>query len=462
MFTSCSADVRRSGSPAAELQQVADALIGRRRFLRGAAGAGTTLWLGSRLAHPARAAVSTSGGIDHVVVVMMENRSFDHFLGWMPNADGLQSPERRFPTAHGELVGNHHLTELMGCAHPDPDHSYEGGRFQLHGGRLDNFARGHNDVFAVGYYTAADRPFMSRLALNYTTFDRYFCGIMAETYPNRFYMHAGRTDRLHNTTTESTLPTIWDQLNRAGGPTGRYYFGDVPFLALWGQKYVDIAAPYAEFLADAAAGTLPNVSYVDPRFEDEGSGTSGDDHPHADIRAGDSFLAQAFHAVATGPLWGRTLFIVTYDEWGGFYDHVVPPRVTATSAVDKDLVGGRALLGYRVPCILASPFTTGHPRNPRVVHSLFDHTSILKLIESMFGLRPMTPREASRNPADPWNMTSAIPRGRGVTAVPSDIPASVPAPVVVPCGALDPGGTTSDSDTWAPLRASGLLSGWPV
>jgi len=435
------------------------AAMDRRRFLIAAAGAGGAVLLGSELTRPARAAAPSSTGIDHIVVVTMENRSFDHFLGWLPGADGLQSAKRRFPTAHGEMVGNSHLTETMGCAHPDPDHSYEGGRFQLDGGRLDNFARGNNDDFAVGYYTAADRPFMSRLALNYTTCDRYFCGIMAETYPNRFYTHSGRTDRLHNTTAISMLPTIWDRLNHSGGPTGRYYFSDIPFLALWGTKYLPIAGPFGEFLVDAAAGTLPNVAYLDPRFEDEGSGTSGDDHPHADIRAGDAFLASVFHAVSTGPDWGRTVLIVTYDEWGGFYDHVVPPRVTASSAVDKDVVAGKALLGYRVPTIVASPWTRGSPRHPRVVHNLFDHTSILKFIESNFRLAPLGPRDASRSATDPLDLARALAPGRGDASVPADIPAFLAPPVVIPCSALNPSPVVADN-TWAPLRASDLLRAW--
>jgi phospholipase C len=436
--------------------------IDRRRFLKGAAGAGSALWLGSQFGRPAQAATTSPTGVDHIVVVTMENRSFDHFLGWLPNADGLQSHRPRFATAHGGSVGNHHLTETMGCAHPDPDHSYEGGRFQLHGGRLDNFARGNNDSFAVGYYTAADRPFMSRLALNYTTCDRYFCSIMAETYPNRFFTHGGRTDRLHNSFSQCTLPTIWDQLNRPGGPSGRYYFSDVPFLGLWGAKYLTIASPYEEFLLDAAAGALPNVSYIDPRFEDEGSGTSGDDHPHADIRAGDAFLAQIFHALATGPGWARTVLIVTYDEWGGFYDHVVPPRVTATSPLDKDLVGGKALLGFRVPTIVASPFTKGDPRHPRVAHDLFDHTSILKFVESNFRLKPVGPRDASRAASDPGNLGSVLARGRGRGSVPTDIPASLPVPLDVPCGLLNPSAVVRNDDAWAGLRASGLLRDWKV
>ena len=432
--------------------------IGRRRFLRGAAGTGAALWLGAKAGQPARAAVPSSSGIDHIVVVTMENRSFDHFLGWLPNADGVRSTKPRFHSVDGGLVGNYHLTEKMGCAHPDPDHSYEGGRFQLHGGRLDNFARGNNDAFAVGYYNASDRPFMSRLAMNYTTCDRYFCGIMAETYPNRFVTHAGQTDRLHNSTTTAGMKTIWDRLNHPGGPTGRYYFSDVPFLALFGAKYIPISAPAPQFLIDAATGNLPNVSYLDPRFLDEGSGSSGDDHPHADIRAGDAFLAEAFHAVATGPGWPRTVFVLTYDEWGGFYDHVVPPRVTATSKVDKDLVGGRALLGFRVPTIIASPFTKGDPRNPRVVHDLFDHTSILKFIQSTFHLAPLTARDASTRRDDPGDLSTVLARGRGDTHIPADIPASLPPPLVVPCSPLNP--SVLYKNDWEDLRASDLMQGW--
>lgn len=438
----------------------------RRTFLKGAAAAGGALLLGSRSPlryRLASAAVAGSSGIDHIVVVTMENRSFDHFLGWLPNANGRQDDQtKRFPTKSGALVANHHLTEKMGCAHPDPDHSYEGGRFQLDGGKMDRFALGANDEFALGYYRAADRPFMSRLALNYTTCDRYFCSILGPTFPNRFFTHSGRTDRLDDATTTSTLPTIWDQLNRTGGPTGRYYFSDVPFTALWGTKYLSISSPITQFLSDAATGSLPNVSYVDPRFEDEGSGTSGDDHPHADIRAGDAFLAEMFHAVATGPNWPRTAFIVTYDEWGGFYDHVAPPRVTATSSsVDKDLVGGKALLGFRVPCIIASPFTKGDPGNPRVAHNLFDHTSLLKLIESNFALKPVGPRDASRSTRDPANLALTLRRGTGITAIPSDIPAFLPPPVVIPCSAANPGVVSNDTN-WGAIRASGLLDGWSL
>src|SRR5207237_527219 len=113
-----------------------------------------------------------ASGIEHVVVVMMENRSFDHFLGWLPGANGAQDTTTpRYPDAGGTRQPNHHLTDPRGCGQRDPDHSYPGGRFQLHRGAMDNFARGHNDTHAIGFYREADRPFMSALARHYTTCD---------------------------------------------------------------------------------------------------------------------------------------------------------------------------------------------------------------------------------------------------------------------------------------------------
>jgi phospholipase C len=142
---------------------------------------------------------------------------------------------------------------------------------------------------------------------------------------------------------------------------------------------------------------LPSVSFVEPRFVGETEGTSNDDHPHADIQAGDEFLAQTFYAVTNGPGWNHTVFIVTYDEWGGFFGHIPPPRAVAPNAVDSDLAGGKALLGMRIPVVVASPFTRGDLTHPRVVSTVFDNTSILKLIEWRWSLKPLTTRDASRD-----------------------------------------------------------------
>jgi phospholipase C len=469
----------------------------RRAFLKGTLGVAGASVLGAGLPAAAEAAARhpapkprpapappplpnpKASGIEHVVVVMMENRSFDHLLGWLPRSRGIQAG-LSYPDPHGNRVATWHANQLNGCGYLDPDHSYQGGRMQYAGGKMNGFLTDTaNDRYAVSYYEAADRPFMSSLVRAYTTCDNYFCSILGPTYPNRFYQHSAMTDRLSNTTTTSTLPTIWDRLNHSGGPTGKYYFSDVPFLALWGSKYLPIAGHYAEFLSDAQQGTLPNVSFVDPRFEDEGSGTSGDDHPLADLRAGDAFLSEIFHAVSTGPAWDKTVLVINYDEWGGFFDHIPPPRVTAAvprgaqphTSVDKDQDrAGRVLLGLRVPAIVASPFTKGNVSAPRIAPAVYDHTSVLKLIEWRWGLAPLTARDASKLAYDPGNLATALNFSRPDPKVPAGIPQLGPfvpaacsshAPAV--SGAAAPAPHVSHprtDDSWAALRASGLMKGW--
>ena len=456
--------------------------LSRRRLL-GAAGAAGFLaatggWPASRRrgAAATTAPAATAGvlplpadsGIDHIVVVMMENRSFDHFLGWLPGANGAQDTTTpRYPDADGKLHPNHHLTDPRGCGQGDPDHSYAGGRFQLHAGAMDNFARGHNDTHAIGFYAEADRPFMSALARHYTTCDGYFCSFLGPTWPNRFFLHAAQTQELANRRSTATLPTIWDRLNEPGGPTGRYYFSDVPFLGLWGPKYRSISAPYRQFLAAARTGTLPNVAFVDPSFVGSGAGRGNDDHPRAHIGAGDAFLSEVFHTLSSGPGWERTVLLVTYDEWGGFYDHVVPPRVTPgipigtapASGPDRDVVDGRVLLGFRVPCVVASPFTRGSdPTRPRIDHRLYDHTSILKLIEWRFGLRPLSQRDASTRRTDPANLAAALHLGG---ADPS-VPAAIPNPKPPPPGACNSSAAVDTDDTWTPILEAAARAGWDL
>jgi phospholipase C len=328
----------------------------------------------------------SSSGIDHVIVVMMENRSFDHFLGWLPGANGRQAG-LRFPDFTGQLQPTYRLTDFQGCAFQDPDHSYEAGRIEYDNGRCDGWLL-TNDVYSIGYYTGPDLAFFGAAAPGWTVCDNYFAAIMAETYPNRLYQHAAQTDRIHNSTVQSALPTIWDRL-QAAGLAGKYYFNDIPFTALWGTKYLGISRPFAEFLSDCASGNLPQVSFIDPRFEDEGSGTSNDDHPHADIRNGEVLLNEVYRAVTSGPNWPHTLLVINFDEWGGFFDHVPPP--TAPIPLADQLAGNKdGRLGFRTPALLISPWS---PRG-YVSHTQFDHTSVLKLIEWRWGLVPLSVRDA--------------------------------------------------------------------
>jgi phospholipase C len=248
-----------------------------------------------------------------------------------------------------------------------------------------------NDLFAIGYYTQSDVAFLGSAAPAWTVCDNYFAAIVAETRPNRIYLHAAQTDRLDSSSVISGLPTIWDRLAEHG-QTGRYYYSDVSFLDLWGTKYASIVHPLVRFMDDCSAGTLPSVAFVDPKFVGEASGATNDDHPHADIRNGEVFLAQIYQAVTSSPNWKHTVLIVTFDEWGGFFDHVAPPLapIPAATAAAGDTDGR---LGFRVPCIVISPMA----RRAFVAHEQFDHTSILRMIEWRWSLPALSSRDLGAN-----------------------------------------------------------------
>jgi phospholipase C len=433
-------------------------MFSRRKFLQIAAASSGIAITGTDLLNQALANASStvradgSRGIRHIVVLMMENRSFDHFLGWLPGADGRH--DMTFVSAvDGNTYPNYPLApDFQGCGYSDPDHSWEGWLVQYNYGKMNGFLQRPTtpadnpgvtlaaaNTFPIGYYTnfhrggtrkaLPDLPVIGALAESYTTLDRYFCAIAAETYPNRFYQHAAQTDRDHNSEAPSTLPTIWDQLspipNSDGIPTGGYYYRDAPFLALWASpaiepgatfKYQAFFHPFSDADASTAAlsagtsfvaacqnGTLPNVCYIDPAFDNEATGTAGDDHPQGDIRLGERFIADAYHALADNGYLDDTVFIVTFDEWGGFYDHVRPPQVTDdTNPADVTHAGDSSIptdgqlypnyrqLGFRVPGLVVTNLARPH----RVVHEgPFEHCSGLALIESTFGLTPLTARD---------------------------------------------------------------------
>ncbi len=394
-----------------------------------------------RLPRPARS------GLDHIVVLLMENRSFDHFLGWVPGADGVQAG-LRYPDDTGALHRTHHLHEWQGCGFNDPDHSYDGGRVQFDGGRLDGFRRGDNDDYALGYYKRRDLATMSQLVRHFTVCDRWFASILGPTFPNRIYTHSASTDRISNTYDPIDLPSIWDRLAAAGIPAN-YYYSDLPVLALYrDQKYAPISKTIDTFFTDAEAGRLPAYSYVDPSFIGEDEGSSNDDHPHADIRRGQNLIARVVKALTESPQWRNTALIVTYDEWGGFFDHVRPPRFpddVNRPGGDKDHPD-HAQAGFRVPAFIVSPFA---PKG-RVAHTTFEHSAILKLVEWRFGLKPLTKRDRASN-----NLAHVLdfrcPNLRPPTiVVPPD-----PGPHL--CGPGVTSGMSTDESMWRQLAASRRL-----
>jgi phospholipase C len=387
-----------------------DAYLRRREFLqRTAVGAGLAAGLGTVLSPDTLIAEAARKQrrqplpkprnipIDTFVVLMMENRSFDHYLGWLPGADGRQAGltfADRSGTAHDTA---RLAPDFQGCAHPDPDHSWEGGREQVNGGRMDGFLRsGSNDEFSIGYYAEEDLPFIGHAAKAFTTYDRFFCSLLASTFPNREYMHAAQSyGMVDNSIPEAGFQdqgfpdtTIFAAL-KARGVDSRYFFNDLPVSALWGQDGLARSGRVEEYYTRAAAGTLPALSFVDPSFVNEGGGTSGDEHPHGDIRAGQAFMSDVVHAFMESPQWKRGCLFIVYDEWGGFFDHVRPPRVP-DDRNDRDPNKDFGIMGLRIPAVAVSPYA----RRGHVSHSIFGFESILKFIEYRFGLDPLVKRDA--------------------------------------------------------------------
>ena len=200
------------------------------------------------------------------------------------------------------------------------------------------------------------------MAKAFTAYDRFFCSLLSSTYPNREYMHAGQSYGMMDNTVpiapsgQLGFPdtTIFRALS-AKGVSNRYYYSDIPVSALWGAPGISRSSPVQTYYEQAATGTLPALSFVDPAFNGEDQGTSGDEHPHGDVRVGQAFIADVVHAFLESPQFKRGALFIVYDEWGGFFDHVAPPRVPdlrASSNLNKDF----GQMGLRIPAVVVSPY----------------------------------------------------------------------------------------------------------
>ncbi len=414
-------------------------MLNRRDFLRTTAALGAAGMVG-RFAGDAEARRLPGGSIldlpaaaapiDTVVVMMMENRSFDHYLGWLANdeaylEEGRQSWGQRFrvdgstdeayPRPDGTLVSTFPQLDASesnpwrGCGHPDPGHGWTSGRRQRDDGFL---AQGSgNDEFALSWYRAEDLAFYAAISRRFTVCDRYHCSILGPTFPNREYLHSGQSGGIKNNAFPMevgyplgfTWPTIWDKLALAGVPA-RYYYVDLPVVALWGARLVPFATPLAGYFEDAAAGTLPRVVFLDPGFLGD---TRTDEHPHGDVRDGQRLVQACVKAFVESPHWERGVFLLTYDEWGGFYDHVRPPRLRDDRATARNDDENFGQAGFRVPTRVLSPFA----RQNFVDHRVYDHTSILRFLEWRF---LGAPAEGKGRRNDAWYLTSRDRHARNI------------------------------------------------
>lgn len=323
--------------------------------------------------------------IDTIILVMMENRSFDHMLGAMTLLEGradVDGVTADMSNADSQGVPVSVYPNEIGCI-SDPHHGWDSSHEQFNGGLNDGFVKDYGGPGVMQVQTRADLPISWALADEYALCDRYFCSVMGPTWPNRFYGHCGTSNGMtsNDWPPDGTyaLPNVWAKLEEKG-IAHQYYYTDLPFLFLIRDAWeIDGAKVLEDFVLDAETGALPPVVWLDPGF------TFNDDHPPHHVALGQEFLAAVYKAIANSPQWNNCLLLITYDEHGGFFDHVPPP-----TTADDFAAAGFDQLGFRVPVIAIGPYV-----KQGVVSSQFDHTSWLKLVCELHGIEPWTARIAA-------------------------------------------------------------------
>jgi phospholipase C len=340
----------------------------------------------------ARAAIP----IKHIVVLMKENRSFDHMLGHLhdqgqPAAEALPPGFTNPDPADGGTVAPFH--EPTTCVTHDPDHQWAAMHAQVNGGKMDGFVgsaaatTGTDGHFVMGYYEKADLPFYYWLASTYALEDRHFASVRSGTFPNRNFLLLGTADGVMATGAgypDPFTPTIFDSLDMAKVTWGVYSDGSLLSGTLgWDASHMG-AHPYADFLKALDDGSLPQVTFVD------GIDNVEDEHPTANVQFGEDWTRNIYEHATASTLWPGLAIVWTYDEAGGFFDHVPPPNSACVARnVPKDQPFTE--LGVRIPLAVISPWA----RAGYVSHVVEEHTAITRFIETVFDLPALTARDAN-------------------------------------------------------------------
>jgi phospholipase C len=380
----------------------------------GAAALGGSYWASSPASARGRRRHRRQPPIRHLVISCQENRSFDHYFGYAAEvqAKGFGPPPGYSqPDGAGGRRAPYELTQL---STPDPDHSWSAVHQQYDGGKMDGFYVSSGEV-AIGYYTARELPFYYSLFRNSGLCANYFCSLLGPTWPNRFYLMSGTSGGIttngfwgYGIFDSGRWPIILDLLDEAGVTWKIYNLGgidDVPsgesdnVAVFWSRWAHDprTTASQDDYLHDCRTGRLPQVAWLIPSY------TNGlDEHPPADVTVGMRLQQQMIEALRGSPLWRHSAFLLTYDEHGGFFDHVAPPQIDAYG------------LGVRVPLWVISPLAR---RGVITSRKPAEHVSTLKLIERLHRL----PTLASRNHAfDTSTPTGAGYEAGGAPAPPRD------------------------------------------
>jgi len=401
--------------PSAKLEPtLLDHGISRRALLKAAGTVGLAAFATPLLSlgrfSTARAASRPATPIEHIVVDMQENRSFDHYYGFAPFVVRYGVPGGYSqPDGNGGSVQPFHFTSL---SKPDIGHGWNATHSEFDAGRMDGFFT-TNGINSMGYYLQADLHFYYSLFNDFTLCTNYFCSLMGPTWPNRFYLAAGTSGGI---TTNGIwgygvfdYPIILDLLEAAGVSWKVYNIGwdSVPFgntdnvFVFWKRWAHDqrTLGSKGDYLNDLHLGRLPQVSFIIPSFA-----RGWDEHPPADVSVGMGIQEQLITALMDSSVWESSAYILTYDEAGGYFEHTPPPQLDAFG------------LGIRVPTWVISPWAKPRHLEP----TLYEHTSVLKFIEAVFGL----PTLASVN----HMFDSATPVGGNYQAAAPGASAGPPAP----------------------------------
>ena len=375
--------------------------------------------------------------LKHVVVLMMENRSFDHMLGGLkaqdPRINGLNGNESN-PDTTGATVTVAPNAAFEGQLDHDPDHHFPGVDIQIYGGapyapgrpqNMQGFVKSYytqtSGVQAshaiMNYFAPAKLPVLTTLAREYALFNGWFAAIPGPTICNRAFAHYGTSfgqvgmDMLY---LRDPIPSIYERL-QAGGQTGRIYYYDqqsstMEVINLL-QKEPQLFGNYDQFVGDCQNDQLPAYSFIEPNYSDHpgpggGQILASDQHPDHTVQAGEQFIAMVYNAIRTTPVWEKTALLIVYDEHGGLYDHVQPPACTpdgyTASPTDTGVPGltfAFDRLGIRVPAVLVSPYISRGTviTGPEAAGgTVYEHSCIPGSVTNVFlpnyaGLR--TPRE---------------------------------------------------------------------
>jgi phospholipase C len=411
----------------------------RRRFLQGAAALAAAAMLGPTVPTAARAAAGTLREIDHFIFLMKENRSFDHYFGTLygvrgyGDAKALVLPDGGSVFAQADAPnGGRILPFRLNTKRTNAqrlhvlDHSWSAQHQSWHGGKMDLWIPAHREAdgaaapLTMGYLTRADLPYYYALADAFTICDNYHCSVMGPTHPNRYYAMAATIDpegkrggpAIDNLPRAYSWETYPERLQRAGISWRIYHDLDdygcnvckyfTQFRAASRQSPLHDSAlrnrPFYELLWDLHAGNIPQVTWiVPPSFASE--------HPDWLPAEGENHTHQVLAALWSNPrLWARTAVILHYDENDGQFDHVLPP--TPPPGTPEEYVSGLPVgLGFRVPCLIISPWTRGG----YVFTDVLDHTSTLRLLESRFGVE--VPNLSEWRRATTGDMTGAFSFG---------------------------------------------------